>query len=248
MNFADQEEIAQRQKNRGKKRRHDVLWNSLTAVFIIASVAAVGYFLVLFSNPASAMNPYPPPTMPALIQIPTATLTPVILPPTWTPTPSATATQMPDAGTTAFTPADQTPAITEASTSSGDFLFSMKGNPVGMTNTTFHPSLDCNWQGVAGKVTDIQGKAVSNLTVHLKGYYNGKSVDQMTLSGGAAKWIGDGGYEIVLELGSPPLASTGQLTIQLEDTAYVPLSEKVTFDTYAECEKNLILINFQQTQ
>jgi hypothetical protein len=243
MNFADHEEIAERQRSRGKKRRNDILWNSLTAVFIIASVAAVGYFLVIYSNPASAMNPYPPPTMPALIQIPTTTLTPLPVPATSTP--AATATQM--AVTTEMTvmPTEQATATTAPV--SGNFLFSLKGNPVGMTNTTFHPSLGCNWQGVAGKVTDIQGKGIANVNIFLKGTYNGKSIDTQTLSGGAAQWIGEGGYEFVLETENAPVTSTGQLTIQLGDSSGIPLSAAVTFDTYAECNKNLTLINFQQS-
>ena len=141
---------------------------------------------------------------------------------------------------------EQVPVSTATLTPMGDYLFAVKGSPVGMTNTTFHPTMDCNWQGVAGKVTDIQGKAVSNLAIHLTGTYNGKAVDQTTLSGGAAKWIGDGGYEIVLQVGSAPIDSTGMLTIQIEDSSYIPLSAPITFDTYADCSKNLILINFQQ--
>jgi hypothetical protein len=242
MNFADQEEIAIRQKNRVKKRRHDVLWNSLTVLFVVASVAAVGYFLFLFANPASALNPYPPPTLPALIQIPTATLTPI---------PVATATSMPTVTTeVTFEPtaatSEPTSQITPTPFTNGDYLFAIEGKPVGMANTTFHPSLDCNWQGVAGKITDIQGKGISNITIVLTGYYNSKPVEQSSISGVAANFYGDGGYEIVLEIGSAPIASTGQLTIQLKDSSYVPLSPEITFDTYAECDKNLILINFQQ--
>jgi hypothetical protein len=245
MNFADQEEIALRKKTRGKKRRHDIVWNSLTAIVIIATLAAVGYFMVLFSNPVSSLNPFPPPTLPALIQIPTATLTPLAPTATLTLLPTSTTEQM------AATTESPTAEITAASTGTplaDNFLFAMKGSPEGWPNTTFHPTLDCNWQGVAGKVTNIQGKAVDNLAIHIYGTYNGKKIDQRTLSGGAAKWIGDGGYEIVLELGSAPIASTGQLTIQVEDSSYIPLSAAITFDTFSECGKNMVLINFQQAR
>jgi hypothetical protein len=245
MNFADQEEIALRKKSRSRKRRNDIVWNSLTAIIIVATVGAVGFMVVLFSNPASTLNPFPPPTLPALIQIPTATLTPIITPATSTPTVAAsTEAAVNVEGTPIQT--GQVVVSTATQTPTGDYLFAVKGSPVGMTNTTFHPSMDCNWQGVAGKVTDIQGKAVSNLAIHLTGTYNGKAVDQTTLSGGAAKWIGDGGYEIVLQVGSAPIDSTGLLTIQIEDSSYIPLSAPIIFDTYADCGKNLILINFQQ--
>jgi flagellar basal body-associated protein FliL len=244
MNFADQEEIALRKKSRSRKRRNDIVWNSLTAIIIIATVGAAGVMVVLFSNPASSLNPFPPPTLPALIQIPTATLTPIITPATSTPTVAASTEAANVEGTPIQT--ETAPISTATQTPIGDYLFAVKGSPVGMTNTTFHPNMDCNWQGVAGKVTDIQGKAVSNLAIHLTGTYNGKSVDQTTLSGGAAKWIGDGGYEIVLQVGSAPIDSIGLLTIQIEDSSYIPLSAPITFDTYSDCARNLILINFQQ--
>jgi hypothetical protein len=141
---------------------------------------------------------------------------------------------------------EPTPQTTSTPFTNGDYLFAIEGKPVGMANTTFHPSLDCNWQGVAGKITDIQGKGISNITIVLTGYYNGKPVEQSSISGVAANFYGDGGYEIVLEIGSAPVASTGQLTIQLKDSSYVPLSPEITFDTYGECDKNLVLINFQQ--
>jgi hypothetical protein len=251
MSFADQEEIAERRKNRGKKRRTNIVWNTLTTLVILASLTAVGYFVLLFSNPASSLNPFPPPTMPAPIQIPTATMTPILPTATITPLPTATETPLAVGGETVV-PTNGTPVAqlsSTATTYSPIYLFAVKGSPVGMSNTTFHPSLDCNWQGVAGKVTDIQGKPVDNLYIRLTGTYNGQPVDKATLSGGAKYNIGDGGYEIVLEIGSSPVASTGQLTIQLMDASTeVPLSAPITFDTYSECDKNLILINFQQAQ
>jgi hypothetical protein len=247
MNFADQEEIAERRKSRGKKRRNNVIWNTLTVLVVLASLTAVGYFSLLFANPASSLNPFPPPTMPVPINIPTATMTPIL--------PTATFTSIP----VITTLEDETVIPTEysatveisptATTYSPIYLFTVKGSPVGMSNLVFHPSLNCNWQGVAGKVTDIQGKPVDNLYIRLTGTYNGQPVDKATLSGGAKYNIGDGGYEIVLEIGSAPIASSGLLTIQLMDSSTeIPLSAPITFDTYSECDKNLILINFQQSQ
>lgn len=245
MNFADQEEIDERQKRRAQKKHKDVIWNSLTTIFVTASVAAIAYFLFLFVNPSTSLNPYPAPTRPALLQLATSTPTIVSLPATWTPAPISTATPEP---THAIT---ETPASDVTSTpmvSSGQYIFAPKSEPVAMENTVFHPSMDCNWQGVAGQVWDIQGRPFTNLVVHLKGYYNGKNIDQTTLTGGAAGWIGESGYEFVLELGSAPIDTTGMLTIQLEDNSYIPISDKVTFNTYASCDKNLILINFQQVR
>jgi hypothetical protein len=82
--------------------------------------------------------------------------------------------------------------------------------------------------------------------VHLLGYYDGKSVDQTTLSGGAQAWYGESGYEFVL--GDTPVDSTGQLSIQLDDQSFLAISNKVLVNTYADCSKNLILVNFQQVR
>lgn len=247
MNFADQEEIAERQKRRGQKRRNDVVWNSLTALFLIASFAAVGYFLVLFSNPAASLNPFPPPTLPALVQLPTSTPTLVLLPATWTPTVTSTLTPAPTvAESTVTLPAGETPTLI-ATDPNAKYPFAPKSDPVPMANTVFHPNGNCNWQGVAGQVVDIQGRPILGLMVHLQGYYNGKTIEQTTLSGGAQEWYGKSGYEFILSE-TTPIESQGQLFVQLTDQSYMPVSNKVVFNTYASCEKNLILINFQQVR
>ncbi len=115
-----------------------------------------------------------------------------------------------------------------------------------MNVTVFHTDGDCNWQGVAGQVVDLQGRAVVGMLVRLTGIYNGKSVTMTTLTGGAQAWYGESGYEFVL--GDKPVDSTGLLSVQLTDQSFLPVSEKAVFDTYASCEKNLILINFKQVR
>ncbi len=247
MNFIDQEEIAERQKRRSKKRRNDVVWNSLTALFVLATLAAVLFFLTLFANPGSAMNPFPPPTLPVLVQLPTSTPTTVKLPPTWTPTVTITVTPKPPvAGETSTLPQVETstPYITDPN---AEYPFAPKSDPIAMANTVFHTTGTCNWQGVAGQVVDIQGRPVLGLMIHLSGYYNGKRIDQTTLSGVAQEWYGKSGYEFVLSTDTP-IDSTAQLSVQLTDTAYVAISDKIVFNTYADCSKNLILINFQQVK
>ena len=53
-------------------------------------------------------------------------------------------------------------------------------------------------------------------------------------------------YEFVL--GDTPIPSTQLLWVQLFDQAMLPLSEQINFDTFEECDKNLILINFNQVR
>ena len=62
------------------------LWDVLTILLLIALVLAGVVFLQIFIDPYTSLNPFPPPTLPAVIQLPTSTNTPRVLPPTWTPT------------------------------------------------------------------------------------------------------------------------------------------------------------------
>jgi hypothetical protein len=246
MNFADQEEIAERQKQRHKKTQRNQIWDILSIFFLIATVAAICYFAILFANPASSANPFPPPTLPALIQIPTSTPTPVRLPPTWTPNPTNTATPAPTATSIASLPTDSTGTPLPTSDQTTKYSFAIKGDPIAMANTVFHPDLNCNWQGIAGQVLSIQGSHMVGYRVHLQGYYNGKTVDLTTLSGGAQAWYGESGYEF--KIGDTPIDSTGQLTLQLEDQSGLPMSDKVSLNTYSDCNKNLVLVYFQQVK
>jgi len=62
-------------------------WNILAVLALLAIVALAFVFLTIFTNPNSPLNPFPPPTVPANVMFPTSTLTPILLPPTWTPQP-----------------------------------------------------------------------------------------------------------------------------------------------------------------
>jgi hypothetical protein len=248
MNFADQEEIDERQKHRRHKRQNNLIWNVLTAIFIFISLIAVSYFGLLFANPTTSLNPFPPPTVPALIQIPTSTPTAIQMPATWTPiatatfVPTSTPTQLGtvESGTVEST---LTPIATE---NNSKYPFASKGDPAAMANTVFHHDKDCNWQGIAGQVWDIQGRPLVGYQVHLQGFYNGKSIDSRTLSGGAQAWYGESGYEFVI--GDKAIDSTGQLSIQMEDQSFMAISNKVVLNTYSDCTKNLVMVNFQQVR
>lgn len=61
------------------------IWNILTIVTLLALTGLCILFLTLFINPYSAINPFPPPTLPPTVAIPTSTATLKSLPATWTP-------------------------------------------------------------------------------------------------------------------------------------------------------------------
>ena len=75
--------------------RRDVVWNILT-VFILIGMGLTGlFFFMIFQNPESIFNPFPPPAQPAALILPTSTPTLRQLPPTWTVTPTSTSTATP---------------------------------------------------------------------------------------------------------------------------------------------------------
>jgi len=114
------------------------------------------------------------------------------------------------------------------------------GTPA-LTANYAHPEEGCQWLAVAGQVFDASGQEVSNLVVHVNGTLNGKAVDEVSLTGVAPDY-GPGGYEV--KLADQAIASPGTLVIQLLDLQAHPLSEPVLFDTSADCQKNVVLINF----
>ncbi len=61
------------------------VWDALS-ILALMGLCVVGIVVAtIFANPASAFNPFPPPTLPASIVLPSDTPTPFYMPPTWTP-------------------------------------------------------------------------------------------------------------------------------------------------------------------
>ena len=104
-----------------------------------------------------------------------------------------------------------------------------------------HPEAGCNWLGVGGQVFNVQNEPVPSLVMLVEGEFDSEEVRFLSLTG-VAPIYGPGGYEIVLA--DQPVVSTGTLRIQVFDLAGTPLSESIAFNTFANCEMNLIIINF----
>ena len=101
----------------------------------------------------------------------------------------------------------------------------------------------CNWEGVAGQVFDLAGIPIQNLILHLEGFWAGQAVSAEKLSGSATQY-GPAGYEFIL--GTQTLDSTQALWIQVFDATHKAISARVYLDTYNDCSRNLILVNFNQ--
>ncbi len=236
----------------GRKKPGDVLLNVLTIVILLATILLAAAFLSIFINPHNSLNPYPPATLPPSAT-PTIALRVTIIP-TWTPTvavvqPSATPTRVPtDTPLPTLTMVESPiPMPTATLPTDGDFAFvTMQGSPAAIDGAQFHPEAGCKWLGVAGQATSLNGEAVKGLFVQLGGSLDGiDSVDNLTMTGLAPEY-GDGGFEITL---SDTLASSnGTLWIQLLDQQNLPLSNRIYFNTYDDCTKNLIIITFEQVR
>jgi hypothetical protein len=103
----------------------------------------------------------------------------------------------------------------------------------------------CNWTGVAGQIFDLTGAPIQNLILHLEGFWDGSAVSREALSGSAAQY-GPAGFEFVL--GTTTLDSTQTLWIQVQDATHKQLSPRVYLNTYNDCARNLILVNFVQVR
>lgn len=167
---------------------------------------------------------------------------------TWTRIPTRTVTPSPSATSTATATSTltrtPTPTITPTATLE-PLPFIRKGEPETLSSALIRPELDCGWLVVAGQVWDLQDTPLMGLTLHLSGRLDDKEIDAYTLSGSAPAY-GDSGYEFALE--GLVVNSEDTLFIQLVDTNGLPLSHPYPVQTFADCQKNLILVNFKQVR
>jgi hypothetical protein len=134
---------------------------------------------------------------------------------------------------------------TAGNTTADIYAFELQdGSPAAISGDEFHQKADCNWSGVAGQATSLNGEAVKGLFVELGGSLPGIADIGNLVMTGLAPQYGQGGFEFTLA--NQLIATTGTLWIQLLDQQNLPLSERIYFDTYNDCEKNLVIIYFNQ--
>ena len=237
-----------------------LFWNVLTILVLLGTGVMIAVFLLIYANPYIPLNPYPPNSPLAQVQIilptmtdttpPTITITSTVFPPTWTPTltplPTITSTRRPTSVLPTRTPINLTPAtVTFTPTDRPNMPFVILGTTVAVASTITHPGSDCKWMGVGGQALDMQDAPIVGTTIELGGWLGYDSVDMLSLTGTALQY-GTAGYEFTLS--DHPVASQETLWVQLLDQALLPLSNRVFFNTYEDCQKNLILITFKQVR
>jgi len=242
------------QKSPSASGGSDLVWNILTTLVLLATVILGVVFLTILINPKASLNPFPPPTLPERYVPPTATSTArIVMPATWTPEPTLapSSTPTPKPTSTVFLTEVPSGPITETPTATptlkpGQFNFVLQqGSPQAIPNV-IRAEAGCNWMGVAGQAFSLNRSPVVGLFIQLGGTLNGKLFETLLSMTGTAIEYGQGGYEFVIS--DKPVDSNKTLWVQLIDQANLPLSDKVYFNTYADCQKNLILINFNQVK
>jgi hypothetical protein len=247
-------EISEEKPPRNPKRSKGRIWNILTVLVLVTLFCVVSYFVLIFLNPNSSLNPFPPSTLnPAFLpRTPTVTLR-FKLVPTWTPTANI------PANSPATLVPTETPVppvvIIEAppplqpglALAKADYAFEVQQESLSaIPAAQFHENASCDWMGVAGQATSLNGEAIRGLFVQLGGTLPGIDIVDNLVMTGLASQYGYGGFEITIA--DKLISSQGTLWIQLLDQQNLPLSDRIYFDTYADCQKNLIVIYFNQVR
>jgi hypothetical protein len=226
------------------KRRFSYL-DVLTSALLYATMMIGGLYLFLFLEPQTAINPFPPPTMPvrAVLATNTPTPSPATATPLPTPVPVVVVT---DTGVppTAIVVAPESTAVptTEPAAAPTGFAFELQEGSIGYTTQFAYPDLDCAWMGIAGTVFDSEGNAAEDVIVHVEGP-DGFVIDAIA---GTRPEFGPAGYEVTLA--NAPIDSDQVYVIQLLDVFGEPASDRYAVTTFNDCDRNLILVNFVYNQ
>ncbi len=243
------------------RRRNSGVLGFLTSA-LVAATAFVGiYVLVVLADPQTIINPFPPPTMPAVavLATPTSVFSRQTEITVQTQSPSV-GTHTPEPYSTQFTTEAEAQLVTtveptelpalatativvtvEPTSTTSSYAYILQAGSIGYTTQFTHPDQGCDWLGVAGTVYDADGGPAIELIAHVEGT-SGFWMDAIT---GSRLEYGEAGYEITL--GDTPYDSDAEFSIQLLNTFGEPLSEQVAIQTFSGCDKNLILVNFVNT-
>jgi hypothetical protein len=218
-----------------------ILLNILAIFFLVISCICPVYAGVIFLAPNSAINPLPPRNAGSFGSTPTNTSI-YNFPSTWTPTltmePTLTRTPRATAASDDLMP---TISPIPSDTPEGAVLFPFMQEGVA---PQYSASLKgCAKLYIGGYVYDTTRSPINNLYLHLSGSLQGNAIDQEMITGSDPDYK-DGGFEFTLD--SPPVFSLHSLSLELLDANRKVISDKIIFNTYEGCDKNLVMINFIQ--
>jgi hypothetical protein len=225
---------------------HNLFYNLLAGIAVLLTLVCVAGTVVLSIDPSLPVNPLPPSNRFRLTQealLPTAapapeTEIPLVPAPADGMTPPATI-QATSAWTPTLTLAVLTVTPTGSRTPASAFPFLVSNAGI-RTSVAFQ---GCAWLGIAGQVFDPLGIPIPNLRVHLEGSLENRPI-ALDTSTATLPVYGDGAYEFTL--GETPIPSENTIWIQLTDNMKRPLSDRILLKTFEGCDRNLILVDFQQ--
>jgi len=138
MNFADQEEIAERIQRRRKLQRREAVWGFFSGLTLFIALLVAVTIASLFIDPSLPFNPFPPPTLPLLATGQLATPTLYVMPATSTQTaPAATETPLPTSTATVAPSATHTVVLT--ADPNALYPFVLKSDPIPHVEPGFSP-------------------------------------------------------------------------------------------------------------
>lgn len=227
------------------------LWYLGALYFVGMTFLCVSFYALTFIDPYNRYNVFPPPTQVILLASPTprpvtATNTPSPSPSsTFTVTPSPTGDGTPTA-TEDLQPSATNIVLGDTSTPgpSGKPVFQIQpGNPLYLT----HPD-GCDGLYLGGNVIDLNGNPSVFMIVRLQGSLNGESLGIEDALSGTAPQFSESGYQI--KFSDTLTDSSGTVFVELyhQDFADDPVSQLIIINTFNDCEKNLIMINWVQTE
>ena len=235
-----------------RKKSGGFIWNLGAIFFFISALCMAAYYALIFVNPSSGLNFLPPrnqaaaaqPASPSPEPLPSETeisnnsfATATVVFETATPAPTATIMLLPSATNFQLSEATATLPATGA-----PFFAVQPGNP------TYLPHAGgCGAMYVAGNVTDLNGAPFKFMQIVLTGSINGVSIGrENTLSGNAPEYS-ESGYEIQIGSGQP-VTTYNDIFLQLTNQEGQPASDVVVLDTFEDCSRNLIMVNFVQVK
>lgn len=241
-----------------KNRMRNVLANLLTALLMLLMLGAVAFFVYVWQNPYSPMNPLALPTpLPVVI---TATF----LPPTDTPNPTT-------APTMTFTPLaaaelDATPTplgqiAPQVTPTLPNGALLGQNTPVPLLDYPFisnerdkviyQPNQNgrgCEWASIAGDVVGLNGEPLDGIAVRITATYPDAMIteDYETVYTGSTLSFGAGGFE--RQIGEAPPDEANPYWVQLFNAGGLPLSTPYMVITSTQCDQNVVLITFTQIE
>jgi len=229
------------------KNLKNALFNVLTIVVLLATACLVGFYGLVGFN---VYNPFPPPTLASVAQLPTSTPTPKgpANIPTWTPTHTPTARPPTNTPTPTLIPSATStfpPTATFTPTPSPTPRVTLSPWPFTYQLTLRSPQYGCNWTGVAGHVQDLDGNPLIGYPVHIWG----AGIDVVVTSGADARFNTIYGHQAAWEQFFDSHPKPMQVRVQLHDPYrddHPPISEEIVIDLPGYCGAALGYVVFIQ--